>query len=104
MTEQKYKLRCRRNGILITTKPQYFDVVWKRLFNPKIYSIDKIDEKQTYIRPLTKACKICSYYNIETYPYDKDCMTCSLFTNKNGIDKDIIEKYRDYKINLNQIY
>jgi hypothetical protein len=36
----KYKLRCRKNGILVTSNPSEYDVVWKRIFNPEIYTVD----------------------------------------------------------------
>jgi hypothetical protein len=40
----KYKFRCRKNGVLIDTKENLYkyDIVWKREFNPEIYSIDKL--------------------------------------------------------------
>ena len=41
MEIQKYKLRCRNNGIVVTLKPEQYNVVWKRKFNPKIYSTDR---------------------------------------------------------------
>ena len=41
MKNQKYKLRCRVNGILVTTNPNKYNVVWKRIFNPIVYSMDK---------------------------------------------------------------
>jgi len=41
MLENKYKLRCRKHGIVVTLNPEKFDVVWKREFNPDVYSIDK---------------------------------------------------------------
>ena len=41
MEKLKYKLRCRNNGILVTSKPKKYDVVWKRKFDPKIYPQDK---------------------------------------------------------------
>ncbi len=41
MKETKYKLRCRNKGILVTSEPEKYNVVWKRIFNPEIYSIDK---------------------------------------------------------------
>jgi hypothetical protein len=37
----KYKLRCRNKGILVTSKPELYDVVWKRIYNPEIYPMDK---------------------------------------------------------------
>ena len=40
----KYKLRCRKNGILVTSNPNKYDVDWKRLFNPEMYPIDKYYE------------------------------------------------------------
>ena len=42
MENQKYKLRCRSKGIVVTTKLKNYNVVWKRVFNPEIYSIDKL--------------------------------------------------------------
>lgn len=100
----KYKLRCRIHGILITTRPEIFDVVWSRLFNPKTYPIDMEDEKNTYIRPLAKACKVCIYYDIEKYPNSKDCKTCGLFTKPPYKSEKFIESYRDYKRNLKWDY
>lgn len=41
MLGQKYKLRCRNKGILVTSNLIKYDVVWKRPFNPEIYSLDK---------------------------------------------------------------
>ena len=41
MSITKYKLRCRENGILVTSNPNKYNVVWKRIFNPIIYSMDK---------------------------------------------------------------
>ena len=40
----KYKLRCQKNGILVTSNPNKYDVVWKRLFNHEIYSVDNEKE------------------------------------------------------------
>jgi len=41
--EIKYKLRCRKKGIVVDLgKNLYkYDIVWKREFNSEIYSIDK---------------------------------------------------------------
>jgi len=36
-----YKLRCRKNGILVTDAPEKYDVIWSRIFNPAIYPMDK---------------------------------------------------------------
>ena len=30
------KLRCRKNGILVTNKPEKYDVVWVRDFRPDL--------------------------------------------------------------------
>ena len=46
MEKQKYKLRCRNKGIVVTTDINKYDVVWKIEFNPEIFSIDKILYKQ----------------------------------------------------------
>lgn len=40
MEKIKYRLRCRFKGVLVTSNPKKFDVVWKRVFNPKIYPED----------------------------------------------------------------
>lgn len=40
-TKVIYKLRCRKNGIVVTTNPELYDIVWKRIFNPEIYTMDK---------------------------------------------------------------
>jgi hypothetical protein len=42
MENQKYKLRCRNNGIVVTSNQEKYDVVWKRKFNPEICPMDKI--------------------------------------------------------------
>ena len=42
MEVKKYKLRCRKLGIIVSNNPENYDVVWKREFNPEIYSIDKL--------------------------------------------------------------
>ena len=42
MEVKKYKLRCRKLGIIVSDNPKNKDVVWKREFNPEIYSIDKL--------------------------------------------------------------
>jgi hypothetical protein len=39
---KKYKLRCRVIGIVVTTNPTEYNIVWIREFNPEIYSNDKI--------------------------------------------------------------
>lgn len=44
MEKIKYKLRCREKGILVTSTPEKFDVVWKRKFNPEIYPEDAKDK------------------------------------------------------------
>jgi hypothetical protein len=41
MENIKYKLRCRNKGILVTSKPELYSVVWKRIYNPEIYPMDK---------------------------------------------------------------
>jgi hypothetical protein len=43
MAITKYKLRCRKNGILVCFENELnlFDIVWKRIFNPEIYPLDK---------------------------------------------------------------
>ena len=38
---QLYKIRCRIHGITITTKLHNHNIVWKRIFNPEIFSQDK---------------------------------------------------------------
>jgi hypothetical protein len=43
MEKIKYKLRCRNKGILVTYSPEEYNIVWIRLFNPKIYPIDKTE-------------------------------------------------------------
>ena len=40
MEKIKYKLRCRNNGIVVTTNPSKYNIVWIRKFNPNIYPID----------------------------------------------------------------
>ena len=40
-----YKLRCRENGILVTNKPEFFNVVWVRDFSPELgFGIDHLKE------------------------------------------------------------
>ena len=34
MEAKKYKLRCRKLGIIVSYNPEKYDVVWKREFNP----------------------------------------------------------------------
>ena len=46
MENQLYKLRCLKNGILVTSEPDKYNVVWKREFNPMIYSEDNKKYKQ----------------------------------------------------------
>jgi hypothetical protein len=41
MENKKYKLRCRINGILVTSSPEKYDIVWIREFNNEIYPMDK---------------------------------------------------------------
>lgn len=41
MEKQKYKLRCRNKGILVTLTPEKYNIVWKRVLNPEIYPMDK---------------------------------------------------------------
>ena len=41
MKKLKYKLRCRNKGILVTSNPEKYNIVWKRVFNPKIFPIDQ---------------------------------------------------------------
>jgi len=45
MEKIRYKLRCRAKGILVTSNPKNFDVVWKRKFNPEIYPEDDKDKR-----------------------------------------------------------
>jgi hypothetical protein len=45
MEKLKYKLRCRNKGILVTSNPENYDMVWKRIFNPEIYPEDAKDKK-----------------------------------------------------------
>jgi len=40
MKRTKYKLRCRDKGILVTSNPEKYNVVWKRIFNSEIYPMD----------------------------------------------------------------
>jgi len=42
MDKQKYKLRCRNKGIVVTSNPEKFNIIWIRDFNPIIYSMDRI--------------------------------------------------------------
>lgn len=42
MEIKKYKFRCRKLGIIVSYYPENYDLVWKREFNPEIYSIDKL--------------------------------------------------------------
>ena len=42
MESQKYKLRCRKKGIVVVTNINDYDVIWIRKFNTEIYSIDKL--------------------------------------------------------------
>ena len=46
MIQKKYKLRCRNNGIVVTTNPKKYNIVWIRLFDPEIYSIDILKNKR----------------------------------------------------------
>ena len=46
MDNQKNKLRCRNKGIVVTSNPEKYNVVWKRKFNPDIFSIDKMLYRQ----------------------------------------------------------
>ena len=41
MENQKYKLRCRNKGIVVSSKPEQYNIVWKRKFNTEIYSTDR---------------------------------------------------------------
>ena len=43
---QKYKLRCLNKGILVTSEPEKYNIIWIRNFNPEIYSIDKCKDNQ----------------------------------------------------------
>jgi hypothetical protein len=45
MENIKYKLRCRNKGILVTSNPELYNVVWKRKFNPEIYPEDAKDKR-----------------------------------------------------------
>lgn len=47
MEIKKYKIRCRKNGIIVCLEKemQKYDVIWKRIFNPKIYPKDKCKDK-----------------------------------------------------------
>lgn len=39
------KLRCRKNGILVTNKPEKYDVVWVRNFRPDLcMGVDHLKE------------------------------------------------------------
>ncbi len=46
MEKQKYKLRCLNKGVVVTTEPEKYNVVWKREFNPEIFSEDNKTYKQ----------------------------------------------------------
>ena len=40
-----FKLRCRDNGILVTNKPEIYDVVWFRDFRPDLgMGVDHLKE------------------------------------------------------------
>ena len=38
---KKYKLRCRINGIVVTSRPEKYNIVWIREYNPEIYPMDR---------------------------------------------------------------
>ena len=44
--KQKYKLRCRYKGIVVTLDPEKYNIVWKREFNEEIFPIDRRIYKQ----------------------------------------------------------
>ena len=46
MEKIKYKLRCREKGVLVTSKPEKYKIVWKRIFNPEIYPVDRCKDNQ----------------------------------------------------------
>jgi hypothetical protein len=45
MTKTIYKLRCRNNGIVVTENPKKYNIVWIRIYDPEIYTIDIIKNK-----------------------------------------------------------
>jgi len=47
----------------------------------------------SFIRPMTKACKVCIYYDKQTYPINETCLSCALF--KDGKRLNNIEMYRE---------
>jgi len=40
-TTGKFKIRCRNNGILVTSHPEKYDVVWSRPWNPERNPTDR---------------------------------------------------------------
>jgi|688.fasta_scaffold1556117_1 hypothetical protein len=51
---KKYKLRCRVKGIVVTTNPKEYNIVWIREFNPEIYSNDKIKNYESYTKQISE--------------------------------------------------
>lgn len=55
----------------------------------------------SFIRPMTKACKICFHYDKENYPKNKTCLSCGLF--KDGSRLKYIELYREESFTLDDM-
>lgn len=52
-----------------------------------------MENTNTFIKPIMKACKLCSSYNAETYPYNSiRCMKC------NAILKHTVEYIESYRV------
>ena len=70
MKKQKYKLRCRDKGIVVTSNPEKYDSLWKRKFNPKIFSEDNKKYKQN-----CKCYKSTPFINEDNnfHPYCRWC-------------------------------
>lgn len=47
-TKIKYKLRCRKNGIVVSDNLELFDIVWKRIYNEEIFPMDNETPKRNY--------------------------------------------------------
>ena len=47
MLNNKFKLRCQNKGIVVDFEQNIYkyDIVWKRIYNPKIFSEDKCNDK-----------------------------------------------------------
>ena len=52
---KKYKLRCRKKGIVVDFEENFYkyDIVWKRNFNPDTSPIDKITYDTTRNNKIT---------------------------------------------------